>query len=135
MICQSLNIPIESLSELNKIATRLKDDGFIKASISLQDCSGELTSYGIEYCEENSYSYSGHSIITNNYSISIVNSPNSNIVNQSSTVAITQNIGEVNQAIEKIRETIENDNTIEKSKTAEIIECLNEIQESLRNCQ
>ena len=50
-------------------------------------------------------------------------------------MAITQNIGEVNQAIEKIRETIENDNTIEKSKTAEIIECLNEIQESLRNCQ
>ncbi len=135
LICQSLNIPLESLSELNKIATRLKDDGFIKASITLQDCSGELTSYGIEYCEENSYSYSGHSIITNNYNISIVNSPNSNIVNQSSNVAITQNIGEVNQAIEKIRETIENDNTIEKSKMHEIIECLNEIQESLKNNQ
>ncbi|MBJ6118989.1 hypothetical protein JAO76_12345 [Pontibacter sp. BT310] len=131
-ICYSLNIPLDSSLEINKIAHRLKDDGFINAMFRLNDCMAELTSYGIEYCEEDSYSYSGHSIITNNYSISIVNSPNANIVNQSNNVTITQNIGEVTQAIEKIRETIATDYTIEKERAAEILECLNEIQESVK---
>lgn len=134
-ICESQNIPIDSQHEIFNISKRLHDDGFIKQSNTYDDCSAELTSYGIEYCEENSYSYSGHSVITNNYSISIVNSPNSNIINQSSNVAITQNISEVNQAVERIRETIAIDNTIEKSKATEIMECLNEIQECLKNNQ
>jgi hypothetical protein len=134
-ICQSLGIPLDSVLELNKLAHRLEDDGYIKTMFSHNDCSAELTTYGIEYCEEDSYSYSGHSIITNNYSISIVNSPNSNIVNQSSNVSISQNISEVNKAIENIRETVGTDTSIDKEKAAEIIECLNEIQESLKNNQ
>lgn len=132
-ICQSLNIPLDSVLELNKLAHRLKDDGFIKTMFTRNDCSAELTSYGIEYCEEDSYSYSGHSVITNNYSISIVNSPNSNIVNQSSNVTITQNASEVHKVIENIRETVATDSSIDKEKATEIIECLNEIQESLKN--
>lgn len=131
-ICRTLNIPLDSVSEIRLLANRLETDGFIKAVITCGDSSAELTSYGIEYCEENSYSYSEHSIITNNYSISIVNSPNSNIVNQSSNVSITQNISEVNQAIEKIRETIAIDKTINVTKATEILECLNEIQECLK---
>ena len=134
-ICQSLNIPLDSILELNKLAHRLKDDGFINTMFTHNDCSAELTSFGIEYCEENSYTYSGHSIITNNYNISIVNSPNSNIVNQSQDVTITQNISEVHQAIEKIREIITKDNSIKKEKVDEILECLNEIQEAIKNNQ
>ena len=134
-ICQTLNIPLDSSLELNKIGHRLKDDGFINTLFSHNDCSAELTSYGIEYCEENSYTYSGHSIITNNYSISIVNSPNSNIVNESSNVTIIQNISEASQAVEKIRETIALDNNIDKDKAAEILECLNEIQDNLKKNQ
>lgn len=134
-ICQTLNIPLDSFLELNKLAHRLKDDGFINPMFTHNDCSAELTSYGIEYCEENSYTYSGHSIITNNYSISIVNSPYSNIVNQSSNVSITQNISEAGQAVEKIRETIALDTTIDKEKAAEILDCLNEIQDNLKNNQ
>lgn len=133
LICQKLNIPLDSFLELSKLARRLENDGFIKTIFTRNDCSAELTSYGIDYCEENSYTYSGHSVITNNYSISIVNSPNSNIVNQSSQVSINQSISEANDAIEKIRETITNDNTIENSKVNEILDCLNEIQESLKN--
>ena len=132
-ICQSLNIPLDSSLELNKLAHRLKDDGFIKTIFQRNDCSAELTSYGIEYCEEDSYSYSGHSVITNNYSISIVNSPNSNIVNQSSNVTISQNVSEVHRAIDNIRETVATDATIDKEKATDIIECLNEIQESLKD--
>jgi hypothetical protein len=132
-ICRSLNIPLDSMLELNKLAHRLEDDGFIETMFVLNDCSAELTSYGIEYCEENSYSYSGHSVITNNYSISIVNSPNSNIVNQSSKVMISQNVSEVHKAIDSIRETVATDATLDKEKATEIIECLNEIQESLKD--
>ncbi len=135
VICQALNIPIDSSLELNKIAHRLKDDGFINPIFTHNDCSAELTSYGIEYCEENSYSYSGNSIISNNYSISIVNSPNSNIVNQSSNVTINQNISAASQAVEKIRDTISTDTTIDKQKASEILECLNEIQDNLKNNQ
>ncbi len=134
-IFQSLNIPLDSALELNKIAHRLQDDGFIKTMFTHNDCSAELTSCGIEYCEENSYTYSGHSIITNNYSISIINSPNSNIVNQSSNVTITQNISQANEAIEKIRETIGTDSTIDKLKATDILECLTEIQNCLKNNQ
>ncbi|MBP1631402.1 MAG: hypothetical protein H6Q15_2295 [Bacteroidetes bacterium] len=134
-ICQSLSIPLDSPLELNKLAHRLKDDGYINPLFSHNDCSAELTSYGIEYCEDNSYTYSGHSIITNNYSISIVNSPNSNIVNQSSNVTITQDITEASQAVEKIRETVALDTTIDKEKAAEILECLNEIQDNLKSNQ
>lgn len=131
-ICETLNIPLDSFIELNKLAHRLKDDGFIDPMFIRNDCSAELTSYGIEYCEENSYTYSGHSIITNNYSISIVDSPNSNIVNQSSNVTITQNISEASHAVKKIRETIALDNTIDENKAVEILECLNEIQDNLK---
>jgi hypothetical protein len=71
-ICESQNIPIDSQHEIFNISKRLHTDDFINQS-TYDDCAAELTSYGIEYCEENSYSYSGHSVITNNYSISIVN--------------------------------------------------------------
>lgn len=134
-ICQTLNIPIDSDLELNKLAHRLKKDGYINALFTHNDCLAELTSYGIEYCEGDSYSYSGHSIITNNYSISITNSPNSNIVSQSTSVIITQNISQASQAVEKIIEAIAVDDSIDKQKASEILECLTEIQSSLINNQ
>ncbi|GEM_PF-932368 len=134
-ICQTLNIPIDSVLELNKLAHRLKEDGYINVMFRHNDSIAELTTHGIDYCEENSYSYIGHPIMTNNYSISIVNSPNSNIVNQSDNVTITQNIGEVRNAIERIREVVATDMTIDKIKAAEILECLNEIQDGLKNNQ
>lgn len=134
-ICQTFKIPLDSFLELNKLAHRLNDDGFINPVFILNDCSAELTSYGIEYCEENSYTYSGQSIVTNNYSISIVNSPNTNVVSQSSNVSISQNNLEVNHAIEMIRETVANDILIDQVKAAAILECLNQIHESLKKNQ
>ena len=134
-ICRALSIPLDSILEIDKLASRLKTDRLINAVMTNGDSLAELTSYGIEYCEENSYSYSGHSIITNNYNISVVNSPNSNVVSQSSNVSISQSISEINQTIEKIRETIATDSTIELSKTNEILDCLNEIQVCIKNNQ
>lgn len=132
-LCESLNIPLDSNLELNKLAHRLKKDGYINAIFTHNDCSAELSTYGIEYCEEDSYSYSGSSIITNDYSISIVNSPNSNIVSQSNNVTIIQDISEMNKTVEKIKDLVAIDQTIDKKKAYEILDCLNEIQESLKN--
>lgn len=132
-ICETHKIPIDSVLELNKLGHRLKDDGYINTMFTHNDCKAELTTYGIEYCEEDSYSYSGHSIINNNYSISIVNSPNSNIVSQSSNVTITQNFSQASEAVEKIREAVATDNSIDKEQASEILDCLNEIQNNLQN--
>ena len=132
-ICQSLEIPLDSILELRSLSKRLETDGYIKTIFTRDDCNADLTSYGIEYCEETSYSYSGHSVITNNYSISIVNSPNSNIVNQSSNVEIFQNSEDINQIIEKIRETITVDDAISSETASNILDCLNEIQECVKN--
>lgn len=132
-VCETLSIPIASASEINTLAHRLKEDRYINATFVLNDCNAALTTHGIEYVEEDSYSYSGHSVITNNYSISIVNSPNSNIISQSSNVTITQNYFEASNAIERIREHIALDESIDKLKASEILECLNEIQDNLEN--
>ena len=118
---------------IRALSKRLETDGYIKTIFTRDDCNADLTSYGIEYCEETSYSYSGHSVITNNYSISIVNSPNSNIVNQSSNVEIFQNSEDINQIIEKIRETITVDDAISSETASNILDCLNEIQECVKN--
>lgn len=134
-IFQTINIPFDSIDELLSLGERLEDDRYINASFTNGDCVAKLTSYGIEYCEDDSYSYSGHSVVTNNYSISIANSPNANIVSQSSDVKITQNVSNVNESIEKIRETVMVDDTIDRNKATEILDCLNEIQEAIKNNQ
>lgn len=132
-IFHTLNTPLDSLYETINLGERLKDAGFINAVFTNEGCVAKLTSYGIEYCEENSYTFTGHSVITNNYSI--FNSPNANIVSQSSSVTITQNVSNINESIEKIRETVMTDTTIDRNKATEILDCLNEIQEAIKNNQ
>lgn len=131
-ICRSINIPLDTYNEIHTLTGKLKNDGYVKANFLNNDCNAELTSHGIEYCEENSYSYNGNSLITSNYSISIINSPYSNIVNKSSYTNITQNFSEANYAVEKIRKFITNDNAFDIKQVTEMLECLNEIQESLK---
>lgn len=134
-ICEALEIPIDSFLELNKIAHRLKNDGYIETMFTHNDCRAELTTHGIDYCEENSYTSAGNSIISNNYSISLVNSPNSKVVNESNNVSIIEMTDETNNAIEKIRATVVQETTINQSTITEILECLSEIEESLKNNQ
>lgn len=134
-ICKERKIPIDSIFELNRLAHRLKDDGLIEAIFSHNDCNAELTSYGIDYCEQDSYTYTGQSVITNNYNISISNSPNSNIVNSSSHVNIEQQSEGVLRAIENIRSELEKNEYRQASFTNDIIECLIEIENGIRSNQ
>ena len=51
LICQSLNIPIDNFWELQEIANRLREDGYINVRFTITDCYAKLTNDGIEYCE------------------------------------------------------------------------------------
>ncbi|HMR20075.1 MAG TPA: hypothetical protein PKA53_12310 [Sphingobacterium sp.] len=52
--------------ELKILLYRLQSDGLIKVSSTKQATFAEIGSLGIEYCEENSYSYPGNPIFINN---------------------------------------------------------------------
>lgn len=132
-LCQKYNIQIESFQEFERLTRRLIDDGLIEAMRMMDDCRARINSYGIEYCEENSYSYEGSSLIMNNYSYNLSNCQNTAIVNNSKNVEIDQNFNIINQTIEEIREIVTKDNLIDPNLSSQILDCLNEIQELLKH--
>lgn len=131
-ICQQNNIPL-GLEEWNRLSHRLENDGFVNTMFHHNDCNLKLTTHGIEYCEENSYTYSGKAIINNHYNISVVNSPNSNIVSNSNNVNITQQNEIVNETLKNIKSTLQNDPSINSDKLEEILECVNEIEHNVKS--
>lgn len=58
---------------------------------------------------------------------------NSNVVSQSQDVTINQTNSEISNTIENIKREILKDTTVDEAKTKEILDCLNEIQESIKN--
>lgn len=128
-ICDNLNIDIAANAEVPSLAHRLKNDSLINAHFMLNDAMASLTTYGIDYCEEDSYTYRGSSIITNNY-INVTNSPNANVVSNSSNVTITINNHQaIKNKITEIRDAAETltDQIIKQ----EILECLEEVEASI----
>jgi len=117
--------------EAYSLCSRLDSEGLIEMALTKDDVSAEITSYGIDYCEGDSFTYSGSAIINNNYQITIKNSPGANIVNQSSDVTIHTQINNINEVLEKILIAIEKDKTIDNNKKIEITECTKEIKNSL----
>ena len=89
MIIQKYNIQVKTIDELSRLAKRLEKDSLIgKPRFTKNDISARLTSYGIDYCEGDSYTYKNSAIIHNNYNISIENSSDTTIVNQSDNVKV-----------------------------------------------
>lgn len=112
------------------IAKRLHDDGLVKATFTKDGALVKLTSSGIEYCEEESYSLPGKPII-NIYSIS--NSSyasivvgNQNTINYSSSELIKNKIKEIRTLISENQELTE-------ALVREIGECLDELDEKISN--
>lgn len=122
-----------SFDEVFSLAKRLEKDGYIKILGHHIDVMASLTSEGIDYVEEDSYSKSGSPIISNNYNISIVNSPNANLVNQSSKVSISQQFQDVDDAINNIRKNLRESNDIHAEIIENILECLKEIEQGIQN--
>jgi HEPN domain-containing protein len=128
-ICNYLKMSVIENEEIFSLAQRLKNDCYINLQFSHDDAFASLTSYGIEYCEEDSYTYKGHSIITNNY-INVTNSPNANVVSNSSNVTITiTNYGEIKNKITEIKEAVGKltDETIKQ----EVLDCIEEIETNI----
>jgi hypothetical protein len=104
-ILQSCNLPTNA-EETRRLAQRLKEDNYISApGYHLDDVFCKITTYGIEYCEESSYTYTGHSLITNNYNISIEDSHNVSVVSNSEEVRVSQSLSPAashNLSVDKI---------------------------------
>jgi hypothetical protein len=127
-IVQRLKISDVNDIELKSLAHRLKNDGHIKAMFTHYDVSAALTSEGIDYCEGSSYSYGGNSIITNTFHMEISNSPNANIVSQSSDVNIQITTNEVSDTIKKIIDAVQNNKSVDEQTKQEILECVDEVK-------
>lgn len=129
-IYDSLNIEI-SENEQILIIERLRELGLIK-TFSTKDGNGaKITSSGIEYCEEDSFSEKGSPVITNNYQYSIHHSPNSNIVSHSTGVNIGSDIQEINSLLNNIISRLNNDDNVDATREKEIKECIEEIKNNL----
>ncbi len=129
-ICELYAIPFEPYDEIRRLAHRLQDEKLIRAQFTKSDTSAQLTSYGIEYVEEDSFSNKGHSIITNTYNIS--NSPNASIVTHSTNVTITNNnIDEVKRLMQDLREMVIDNALVTNQSQIDIMECLDEINTSI----
>lgn len=127
-LLEILNIEFEEHSELRMLGKRLENDGLIRTIWMKSGASACLTSHGIEYCEETSYSNSGSSLVTNNYQITIQNSPNSNIVTQSTNTYIQSNFNQITEKITQILNAIKEESSINEDEKRELIDNLEEIE-------
>jgi hypothetical protein len=117
-------------NEPRVIAKRLQEDGLIKAIFTFDGAYVNLTSRGIEYCEEESYSYPEKAVIN---LFSINNSPNTSIVVGNENVVNYNNKEEVQKIIEDLKLQISNNTELTETIVAEIGECLDEIDAKVEN--
>ena len=119
-------------TEINRLAFTLKESKYIDLNqLSSTLMKARITSKGIAYCEEDSYSRKGQSVINN---ISIVNSSQASIVVNSSQVEINQTTqNNAKKIIHQIRDTVSTDQSLALEKQKEILECLTEIEAGIEN--
>ncbi len=120
-------------SEAKIMAERLFKLDLIKISYSSTSLRAKLTSIGIEYCEEDSFTNTGEPVINHNYNLTISNSPNSNIVNQSKNININSKIENINSIIDEISNKVSKDSKIGLEQKKNIEECAKEIKLNLYN--
>jgi NAD+--asparagine ADP-ribosyltransferase len=112
-------------NEPRHLAKRIYDDGYAKMISTKDKTSVCITSRGVEYCERDSYSFPGNSIV-NIYNI---HSTNTNF-NTGSGVqnVISQSQSEI---IKEIKEELNFLKEVDKTLIKEISECLDEIEEKI----
>ncbi len=69
-ICSQHALPIETDSELRKFAKRLQNDGLIDTLYANEECFAQLTTDGSVYCQNDSYTFRGRSLLANDYGFS-----------------------------------------------------------------
>ncbi|TVZ28105.1 hypothetical protein JM83_3205 [Gillisia sp. Hel_I_86] len=118
-------------SDAKVLAERLYNLDLIKLSHTKSSLRATLTSIGIEYCEEDSFTEVGKPVINHNYNLTISNSPNSNIVNQSKSININSKIENITYLIDEISNTINQDSKVTDERKENIDECTKEIKLNL----
>jgi hypothetical protein len=117
--------------EIYALTSRLDSEGFVEMTSTKDSITAEITSYGAEYCEGDSFSIQGSAIINNNYELRIENSPGANIITNSSNISIKTNINDVKNILNKIAEAIEKEENLSQERLFEIRELLQEIDNNL----
>lgn len=122
-----------SQQELIRLCRKLKEDHYIALQeVSNTRMMGRITAEGISYCEEDSYSQKGQSVLNVTHNYTITGSPQANIVINSSQVTINQSQEQdASGIIEEIRQVMERDGAIDFALKEEIAECLDEIKLSI----
>ncbi len=110
------------------LAKRLDEDGLIKATFTKDGAFVRLTSRGIEYCEEESYSTPNTPII-NLFSIS--NSPKTSIQIGNENTVIYNDPKLIDDRIQELRDQISNNTELTEVMVREIGECLDELDEKI----
>lgn len=128
IIISKFNIQVETIDELRRLAKRLENDGLIgKPIFTRSDISARLTSYGIDYCEGDSYSYSGSAIINNTYNINVENSNDTTIVSQSENIEIHISKNEIESELNKIISSIFSDTNIPQNIRQNLLNQINSL--------
>jgi len=91
------------------------------------DVSAKLSSHGIDYCEGDSYTYSGSAIINNNYHISVENSNATTIVSQSENIKLNISPSEIKRDLTEIIDSINSINEMQEINQQKLIEKINTI--------
>jgi hypothetical protein len=127
IIINKYGIPVQEITELSRLARRLEGDNLIAKPIVVKnDISAKLTSHGIDYCENDSYTYDGSPIINNNYNINVEKSADTTIINQSSDINVDK-LNIIDTELNKIISYIENNEAIQKETREELIKKINNV--------
>ncbi len=116
-----------SLDDARVLGQRLSNSDYAKYTSTYGSVHVSIRSEGIEFVEGDSFTHKGNSVITTYYSIS--NSPNANLISHAGQVTITQHsVIQAKSILERIREVASKDNTIDRIKREEILECADEVE-------
>jgi len=126
-ILNQYNISV-SFDEIFALGKRLEQEGYIKFLGGHDDVMGSITAEGVTYVEDDSYTFSGKSIITNNYNISISGHNNTvalgNIENNIIKNIAKLSDGERNMAdaFNALKEEVKNSSKISENQRTEYLE-------------
>ncbi len=119
--------------EHDTLISRLISDKLVEGNL-FEEGGGflKITSRGIDYVEEDSYTLKGSPITNNYYNTNISNSLGVSVVNSSNNVHVNiSNIGDIREKIEDLVKAIQVSSIITKEQKTEMIECIDEIKTSL----
>ncbi len=123
----------QKLDELHRLSKRLEKDNMIKTIWDRSGANARITSHGIDYCENSSYTTKGFPLIQNN-SITISDSSNVNIISNSHNASINNTSHkEARELINSILLAIKNDTSLDIEFKNEVIECFDEINNKLES--